>query len=167
MKKRIYFDRFDRTGWPDPRELEPFFLAPKGQEWSYLGGNDNWGITIDGLDGTEHLDIDDDRRIDVHLHMWGHPVFGVLLFYEKYGGGFDEAFSSKGDINRLKEWVRTLQTDLRPVGLFIPFEEAWKAVKEFMETDGELPKSIEWVNNDTLPEGTFPHPHHKVDGPVY
>lgn len=167
MKKRIYFDKFDHVGWPDPRELEPFFLATKGQEWSYLDGNDNWGIKIDGLNGTEDLDIDDDRRIDVHLSMWGHPEFGALLFYEKVGGGFNEAFCSKGDMSRLKEWIRTLQSDLRPVGLFIPFAEAWKAVKEFMETEGELPKSIEWVDNYKLPEGTFPLPHDKVDGPVY
>jgi hypothetical protein len=35
-----------------------------------------------------------------------------------------------------------------PVGLFIPFEKAWLAVKEFMETDGKLPKSIDWIEND-------------------
>lgn len=167
MRKTIYFDRFRGPGWPDLHELEPFFLAPKGQEWSYLGGNDHWGLSIDGLNDTEHLDIADERRIDIWLFMWGHPEFGVLLFYEKVGGEFDDAFSSKGDMSRLKEWVRTLQGDLRPIGLFIPFDKAWLAVKEFMETDGDLPKSIEWVDNYTLPEGTFPFPHENVDGPVY
>jgi hypothetical protein len=33
-----------------------------------------------------------------------------------------------------------------------------KAVKEFLETDGELPKSIEWVANADLPRNTFPDP---------
>jgi hypothetical protein len=78
--------------------------------------------------------------------------------YEKIGGGFDELYSSKGDMSRIGEWVRTLHGDQRPIGLYIPFEEAWKAVKKFIETDGELPKSIEWVENATLPEGTFPAP---------
>jgi len=45
-----------------------------------------------------------------------------------------------------------------PVGLFIPFERAWSAVKEFMETEGALPKSIEWVANRDLPPNTFPDP---------
>jgi hypothetical protein len=30
-----------------------------------------------------------------------------------------------------------------------------EAVKEFMETDGELPTSIEWTANRNLPRGTF------------
>lgn len=158
MRKRIYFDKFRGTGWPAIREMEPFFLAPKGQQWSYFGGNDNWGIRIEGVNSTEHLDIADERRTDIRLGMWGHPEHGVLLIYEKVGGGFGEAFTSRGDMSRIKEWIRTLHGDLMPVGLFIPFEEAWKAVKEFMETDGELPRSIEWVENNTLPEGTFPEP---------
>jgi hypothetical protein len=39
--------------------------------------------------------------------------------------------------------------------LFIPHGTAWEAVKEFMETDGELPTSIEWIANRNLPRGTF------------
>ncbi len=158
MRRRIYFDRFDRVGWPEVQELESFFLAPKGQEWSYLGGNDSWAISLEGINDTEHLDIADRRRIDIVLSMWGDPNLGVLLIYRKYGGGFQDTYTSKGDMSRIGEWVRTLHGDPMPVGLYIPFEEAWKAVKEFIETDGELPKSIEWVENATLPEGTFPAP---------
>lgn len=158
MKRTIYFDKFDGNGWPELRELETFFLAPKGQEWSYLGGNDSWGLSVEGLNNTEHLDLKDGKRTDINLLMWGNPELGVFLLYEKIGGGFDELYSSKGDMSRIREWVRTLHGDQRPIGLYIPFEEAWKAVKEFIETDGELPKSIEWVENATLPEGTFPAP---------
>jgi hypothetical protein len=158
MRKRIYFDRFRGNEWPELHEIEVFFLSPNEQQWSYLGGNDNWSVELEGVNGTEHLDIADRRRIDIRLNMWGHPEHGVTLIYEKIGGGFGEAFSSKGDMSRIAEWIRTLQGDLMPVGLFIPFEEAWKAVKEFMETDGALPRSIEWVENKSLPEGTFPPP---------
>ena len=35
-------------------------------------------------------------------------------------------------------------------------------VKEFMETDGQLPKSIEWVANSDLPPNTFPNPNDAV-----
>jgi hypothetical protein len=45
-----------------------------------------------------------------------------------------------------------------PVGLYIPFAKAWPAVKEFIETEGALPTSIEWVKNSELPPGTFPDP---------
>jgi hypothetical protein len=31
-------------------------------------------------------------------------------------------------------------------------------VKEFMETDGELPKSIAWIANKDLPANTFADP---------
>jgi hypothetical protein len=44
------------------------------------------------------------------------------------------------------------------VGLFIPFVEAWKAVKEFIESDAELPKSIQWIASRDLPPETFPDP---------
>ena len=39
----------------------------------------------------------------------------------------------------------SLHGDPYSLGLFIPFEAAFKAVKEFIETDGELPTSIEWL----------------------
>jgi len=43
-------------------------------------------------------------------------------------------------------------------GLFVPFAIAWKAVRQFMETDGELPDSIAWIAANDLPPGTFPVP---------
>jgi hypothetical protein len=62
-------------------------------------------------------------------------------------------------MNRLREWVRTLHGDPMPVGLYIPYEKAWKAVEEFIKTDGQLPKSIEWIANRDLPPNTFPAPY--------
>lgn len=157
MQKDAYFDNFRGRGWPSIKWMEQFFLAPEGKEWSYLGGNDNWGLGVEGVEGTGHLEPYK-TRIDINLNMWGYPGLGVLLYYTKWGGGYSEHFTSKGDMSHLKEWVRTLQGDLRPIGLFIPFPAAWNAVKEFMETDGRLPKSIEWVANRDLPQGTFPDP---------
>jgi len=100
----------------------------------------------------------DRSRIDVRLMMWGHPDLGVLLIYSKWGGGFKNLYSSKGDLSRLREWVRSTHETPLPVGLFIPYAIAWRAVKEFIETDGKLPKSIEWIANKDLPKGTFPDP---------
>lgn len=157
MRKRTYFDPLPREGWPDPKELEPYFLAPPGQEWSYAGRNDSWGLSAEGLYGTEGMQKLKEQ-VEVHLSMWGHREHGVLIIYQKYGGGYREAFTSKGDMSRLHEMVRTTHGDPMPIGLYIPFAEAWKAVKEFIETNGELPKSIEWVANKDLPPNTFPDP---------
>ena len=49
--------------------------------------------------------------------------------------------------------------------LFIPFAPAYQAVKEFIETDGELPKSIEWIANKNLPPNTFSEPWNVPPGP--
>jgi hypothetical protein len=157
LKKRVYFDVFDGRGWPTPKQLEKYFLAPKGKQWFYTDGNDSAGLHAEGVEGTEHLELGK-GRIDINLQMWGHPELGVLLVYSKAGGGYQETYSSKGDLTRLQEWVRTLHDDPMPIGLYIPFEKAWKAVKEFIETDGKLPTSIEWIANRDLPPNTFPDP---------
>lgn len=157
MRKTTYFEPLPFEGWPDPKELEPFFLAPPGQEWSFVGRNDSWVLSAEGLYGTEGK-AKLKEQVEAHLLMWGHRQHGVLIIYQKYGGGYREAFTSKGDMSRLREIVRTSHGDPMPVGLYIPFAEAWKAVKEFIETDGELPKSIAWVANKDLPPNTFPDP---------
>lgn len=157
MRKRVYFDRFWGSYWPDPRELERYFIARPGEEWFYTDGNDGARLSAEGLYDTAHLEVGK-GRVDVELMMWGNPNLGVLLIYSKWGGGHRETFSSRGDLGRLREWVRSLHDTPLPVGLFIPFASAWKAVKEFIETEGELPKSIEWIANRDLPPNTFPDP---------
>jgi hypothetical protein len=157
MRKSGYFDSQELMGWPDPQELRPYFYAPPGQEWFHTGGNDGASIDAEGVDGTDALPPSK-GRIDIRLLMWGIPILGVLLIYTKWGGGHRETYSSKRDLRRLNEWVENLHNTPLPVGLFIPFPEAYEAVKEFIETDGELPKCIEWVANKDLPPGTFPDP---------
>jgi hypothetical protein len=76
--------------------------------------------------------------------------------HRKWGGGFKDSYSSKGDLNRLDRYYRDGWGSYLPVGLFIPFEDAWRAVKEFIEADGALPKSIEWVADRDLPPDAYP-----------
>lgn len=83
---------------------------------------------------------------------------GVLIVWSKWGGGHKETYTSKGDLSRLRDLVRGMHGTPLPVGLFISFEIAWPAVKEFLLTDGGLPKSIEWIANSDLPPNTFPDP---------
>jgi Immunity protein Imm1 len=158
MRKRALFDFFWGWEWPDLKSLEPYFLDTPEQRWPSEGGSDSASLTLEGVEGTEHLPLGK-GRIDVRLTMWGSPKHGVLLIYEKRGGGYRDVFSSKGDLTRLGELIRSTHDTPLPVGLFIPFDVAWKAVKEFIETEGAaLPKSIEWIANRDLPANTFPDP---------
>jgi hypothetical protein len=90
--------------------------------------------------------------------MDGHPELGVLLGWSKWNRHEGLNYFSKGDLGRLREFVFTMHGDPRPVGLYIPFDQAWKAVKEFLETEGQLAESIEWVDGRDLPPDTFPDP---------
>jgi hypothetical protein len=157
MRKLCYFNSEQSFDWPTPEKLMPYFLDPPGKRWFFQTGNDSGGLAIEGLNNTENLLVGA-GRIDIRLEMCGHPELGVFLYYLKTGGEDRVAFSSKGDLMKLREWVRTLHNDLRPVGLYIPYADAWRAVKEFMETGGALPTSIEWIANSDLPPGTFPDP---------
>lgn len=157
MRKRMSFDQHYGKGWPNPEELKSYFIAPPGQEWFNTGGNDSGGFDIKGMYGTEN-GVEYETRVDADLSLYGVPGLGVMLLYNKYGGGYREHYSSKGDLKRLKEYVRSLHGDPMPVGLFIPFHRAYEAVKEFIETDGELPKCIDWIADEDLPPGTFPDP---------
>ena len=169
MKRRMYFPGFLRGAWTPSGQLSDFFLTTEGRDRVYSGGNDNWGLDIVGLYGTEELKsyVQDQRNpkataVEVDLSLWFNPELGVLLAYSKFGGGYSEHFVSIGDLSKLTLWVHTLHDDLRPVGLFIPFAKAWSAVKEFMDRDGELPKAIEWISAKDLPPHTFPDPQSKV-----
>jgi hypothetical protein len=105
MRKSAYFASRPIEGWPSPRELEPYFLAPPGQRWFFETRNDSGGFSAEGVDGTEHLEANK-GRIDIDLEMWGNPDLGVLLIYSKWGGGYKQTYSSKGDLRLLRDWVQ-------------------------------------------------------------
>jgi hypothetical protein len=157
MRKHAYFDTYWDEGWPSLNWLKPYFIALPEKRWAFSGGNDSAGFDAEGIDDTEHLEFGK-GRIDIRLSLWGNRRYGVFLLWEKVGGGFQEIYSSKGDLTRLGELMRSLHDTPLPVGLFVPFEDAWKAVKEFIEKDGQRPKSIEWIANSDLPPNTFPDP---------
>lgn len=157
MRQRVYFDAFRGSEWPSPSQLEHYFLSPAGRRQAFGTDNDSWGVSAEGVDGTEHLP--DEERIDIHLTILGNLDHGVLLHYRKWGGASKETYWSKGDLGRLHEWVTTRHGDVMPIGLYIPFESAWTAVKEFMERDGALPESIAWVPANDLPDDAFPDPY--------
>ena len=111
---------------------------------------------MEGVDGTENLPPE--KQVVIDLYITGKPDRGVLLFYDRWSATDGVSYYSKGDLNMLRQWIVTKHRTRLPVGLFIPFEQALKAIVEFAETDGALPKSIEWIATSDLPEGTFPEP---------
>ena len=50
MRKDCYFGDFDGPGWPAPGDLQKYFLNG-GRLWVSSGGNDNWGLEVQGLYG--------------------------------------------------------------------------------------------------------------------
>ena len=158
MQKHVNFDDHWGNFWPSLVTLQAYFQPPPvGRGWFHDTGNDSASISLLGVDGTDHLEFAR-GRVDIRLSLWGNPDLGVLLIYEKIGGRDRQAFCSKGDLGRIREWVRSTHDTPLPVGLFVPFPKAWLAVKEFIETEGRLPESIEWIKGSDLPNGTFPDP---------
>lgn len=157
MKKIAYFVSHRGDGWPKQQWLARYFLTPEGRRDFFSGGNDSWGLTAEGVDGTENLPIHK-GRLDVDLTIQGHPDLGVQLQYRKTGRVPIEIYYAKGDLSRLHQWVKSAHGDLQPIGLFVPFETAWMAIKEFMDRDAALPTCIPWVADNQLPPDAFPPP---------
>jgi hypothetical protein len=156
MTKHTYFHDHHGQGWPPLDWLEPYFLTAAGRREAF-GKQESWGLKRYGVDGTEHMQRYK-GRIDIDLTIQGDPDHGILLFHDKSGGGRSDGWYSKGDQTKMNRWVETIQGDQLPVGLFISFETAWKAVKEFVERDGALPQSIEWIADRDLPANAFMPP---------
>jgi hypothetical protein len=156
MKKTTYFLEHPGLGWPDERWLAPYFLTPAGRHEAFAIDNDCWGVSLEGVDGTENLPPQ--KQIDINLTIVGNLDVGVLLFYDRWGDLFEKAFYSKGDQSKLYTWVRTRHGDRRSVGFFIPFDQAFRAIMQFIRTDGARPTCIEWVRAIDLPEDVFPEP---------
>jgi hypothetical protein len=156
VKKEIYFGDFDRSGWPNPRELERYFLDPTGKAWPRDGGNDSWGLSAEGLYGTHDL-ADESDRVNVYLFVTGHPGLGVRISYGRWDARTKQKFNyeSKGDWSRVKEIVYSLQGDPTSVASLIPFAAAYGAIKEFIETGRELPACIEWSKGAPIPREAF------------
>jgi hypothetical protein len=98
--------------------------------------------------------------VNVDLRMMGSLEHGVTLDFARWHGRIRrlDRYCSDGDLRRLGQFMYSLQGHPYSLGLFIPFEEAFKAVKEFIESDGELPTCIGWISGkDLLPE-RFPVP---------
>jgi hypothetical protein len=157
MRRRANFDSHWGRGWPSLDFLKPYFFAPKGKEWFYSEGNDSASFTLEGVEGTEHLEFGN-GRVNISLNMWGHPEHGVLMIWVRSGPPRRIDYYSVHDTARLNQYVNSLHGDPHPIGLYIPFAEAWKAVEDFLLNDGARSTRITWVAGNDLPADAFPPP---------
>jgi hypothetical protein len=152
MKKITHFLTHSRTGWPDKAWLEPYFLTRPGRCEAFGDHGGSWGLGMElglGLIDSATRPFGVSRRIAVDLAIVGHPDLGALLCYQRlnHGGG---VFFSKGHLSRSGGWA-TVYDDAMPVEFCVPFEAAWSAIEQFIETEGALPTSIGWVAGRDLP----------------
>jgi len=102
-------------------------------------GNDSWALRAEGLCGTAVLPRPD--AVTVDLRMTGSPTIAVTLDFARWHGRLRrlDRYCSEGDLRRLGRFMYSLTG--RPVfaRTVHSFREAFEAVKEFIESDGELP----------------------------
>jgi hypothetical protein len=159
MRKEGSFDEHWGDGWPELANVEACMLDPDERQAMFARGADGGSFII-----TSHVDTKTPPPLaglmSSALFLSMVPDLGASLQYNHWDARLQKTrvFVSKGDLSRLGDFVRSFHGTPLSVGLFISFEDGFRAVKEFIETEGERPTSIEWIDAETLPPETFPDP---------
>jgi Immunity protein Imm1 len=154
----INFGKFHGNQLPPLNELEQYFTLKRGYLWLDLPGVDTAGIEYLDVTGSGEESIEA-SRVDLALTLWGHPAYGVYLQYDRRAKNDRMTRCSVGS-GESGQWIRSRQGDLIPLGLCISFDNAWRAVKEFVETGGALPESVDWLAANKLAPNAFPDPNY-------
>lgn len=157
MEKTAYFDGHWGEGWPELTYIESRIIDAAGRAKYFERGQDGGSFFIEGPRGADNM-MPQKGQLKTALYLHMNPDHGVKLQYSNWDGHQLVTYHSKGDLGRLDEFARSFHDTPLSLGLFVTFDMGCRAVKEFIETDGALPKSIEWIANGDLPPGTFPDP---------
>jgi hypothetical protein len=159
IKKEAAFDDHWGDGWPDISAVEQGLSDPEKLARLFARGRDGGCFSIEWIYNKTNS-APQSELVGATLYMHMNPDHGIKLQYSKWDGrvGEKKTYHSKGDLAQLKQFVRSFHRTPLSIGLFVPFEMGRKAVKEFLETEGALPRSIDWVSDDELPSGVFPLP---------
>jgi len=159
IKKEAAFDDHWGNGWPEISVVERGLSDPEELARLFARGRDGGCFSIEWIYDKTHS-APQSELVGATLYMHMNPDHGIKLQYSKWDGrvGEKKTYHSKGDLARLKQFVRSFHRTPLSIGLFVPFEMGRKAVKEFLETDGALPRSIDWISDDELPSEVFPLP---------
>lgn len=159
VKREAAFDDHWGNGWPDISAVEQGLADPEKLAQLLAKGRDGGCFSIEWIydksDSTPQF-----GTVGAVLYMHMNTDHGIKLQYSGWDRrtGNRETYHSKGDLMRLKQFVRSFHGTPLSIGLFVPFEKGRKAIKEFLQTDGELPRSVDWISDDDLPSEVFPIP---------
>jgi hypothetical protein len=159
VKKEAAFDDHWGNGWPDISVVEKGLADPEKLGQLFAKGRDGACFSIEWI-YDQHDSMPQTGLVGAILYMHLNPDHGIKLQYLGWDRrtGKRETYHSKGDLARLKQFVRSFHRTPLSIGLFVPFKIGCKAVKEFLQTDGKLPQSVEWISDDDLPSEVFPLP---------
>jgi hypothetical protein len=159
VKKEAAFGDHWGNGWPDINAVEQGLSDPEKLAKLFAKGRDGGCFSIEWIYDKEGS-IPRFGLVGAILYMHLHPDHGIKLQYSVWDRRTEkrETYHSKGDLARLKQFVWSFHRTPLSIGLFVPFEIGRKAVKEFLQTDGELPQSVDWISDDDLPSEVFPLP---------
>jgi len=124
----------ERIENPATTLIQSVVLDPSRDYWRQGSGD----ATIDFSDGNHR------KRLLVLPN-------DLLFFYLKYIEG-TETWLSLQDADRLGEVIECSDEWYASVGLFLPRERAWLAIKDFCDT-GRRCNDIQWIRPVDLPEG--------------
>jgi len=159
MRKLVSFDTLWAADWPSASYFAPYFLDARRRATFFASGHDGGAFSVEGLEGTTGL-TPKTGLVSARLFFFANEDHGVLLGYSKWDGrqGKKYSYYSKGDLRKLGEYVWSFERTRLSVGLFISFEQGWSGIQDFMETEGQLPSSIEWIAESDIPSYAFPPP---------
>jgi hypothetical protein len=90
-----------------------------------------------------------DNGHEVTLMIEPNPDYGIYLRFVDDEEGIE--LLSLSDKNNLSEVVEVNDDLYASLGLFVPIEEAWKAISDFVTT-GRASDRIEWISVEDMPE---------------
>ena len=157
MKRFISINGFECNRWPAADQLEQSFLDPARRNWAFWDGGGGGYISVSGLDGTEN-EPDGPNRSNARIAIRAHRKHGATLDHHWWDGK-RRVSTSHLSLGSTSDMTKLPHLDNRQpfaVGLFIPFELAWLALKDFMVDPIHPSKSVPWINAKDLPPSAIP-----------
>jgi hypothetical protein len=123
---------------PTSEQLAPLFLEKFPEAWT-----EDADVTC-YMNGGEYC----------RLSIVANPDHGIWLWYRHNGSdGSDNNYISLGNFEKLNTYVEAVEDSLTLEGLFLPPEQAWIAVHDFLQNDGRRSEKILWIHEDEIPKG--------------
>lgn len=126
------------TSLPTEEEIEPLFFEKFPEAWT-----EDADITCYIRDGEYY-----------RLSIVANCRYGIWLWYRySRSDSQEENYISLGDPERLNQYVEVVEDSLTLEGLYLPPEQAWLAVRDFLNLEGLRSDKISWLSEDQIPKG--------------